>query len=96
MAQITIRIPTPLRAFTSGEQEVEVHGNDVGSALQQLGTLHADISPKLFNDQGELRSFVNVYLGSQDQRTLQGLATPVADGDVISILPAVAGGLSGG
>ena len=92
MPPITIRIPTPLRTFTDGEQEVEVESADLRGALDALGARHEALQDKLFDAGGNLRSFVNVYVGAQDQRTLQGLATPVQPGDVISILPAVAGG----
>lgn len=89
----TVRIPTPLRSFTGGTDEVEVEATDLRAALHELGQQHAELLPKLLDDAGELRTFVNVFVGAQDQRTLQGLATKVQPGDVISILPAVAGGV---
>ncbi len=86
---ITIRIPTPLRPLAGGADEVGVEATTVGEALNALdGTLLA----KILTPQGEIRQFVNIYLGPQNVATLEGLATPVHDGDILSIIPAVAGG----
>ena len=94
MSQATIRIPTPLRAFTKGADEVRVHGATVSEALASLGEQCPGILERVLDRDGRLRAFVNVFLGSADVRTLQGLATPIASGAVMSIVPAVAGGLS--
>lgn len=92
MSTTTIRIPTPLRPLTSGADEVHVEGATVREALAALGRAHAGIAERILGAGGELRPFVNVYLGAKDIRTLQGLATPLAGGAVLSIVPAVAGG----
>ncbi len=92
MSTVIVRIPTPLRAFTGGADEVRVEGATVGEALAALGTAHAGVVERVMSPQGELRNFVNVYRGSENVRSLKGLATPLKDNDVISIIPAVAGG----
>ena len=87
-----ILIPTPLRPFTGKQDAVEVDGTTIGELLVNLTTKYAGLKPHLYNEQGKLRHFVNIYVNDEDVRYLQGLETPVAEGDVISILPAVAGG----
>ncbi len=89
---IHVRIPTQLRTLTGGAGEVSVDGSTVGEALKALDTAHAGFAERLFDDAGELRRFVNVFLADEDVRFLDGLATPVADGQTLSIVPAVAGG----
>jgi molybdopterin/thiamine biosynthesis adenylyltransferase/rhodanese-related sulfurtransferase/molybdopterin converting factor small subunit len=90
---ITIIIPTPLRQFTGGNSEVSVEtGATAGEALEQLTTAHADLRKHLYNEQNTLRNFVNVYLGDEDIRHLDGPATPVKDGDTLMIVPSIAGG----
>ncbi len=90
---VQIRIPMPLRNYTSGAGEVLVSATTVGEALAALGAAHDGILSRVLSPEGEVRQFVNIFLGSRNVRTLQGLATPVASGDVISIVPAVAGGI---
>jgi len=80
-----------MRQHTQGQAIVEVSGSTVQGALHDLGTRHKDITAKLF-DNGQVRRFVNVYLNNEDIRYLDNLATPVKDGDELSIIPAVAGG----
>lgn len=92
MTTVRVRIPMPLRAFTGGAEEVEVTGATVGEALQALGRRHEGLLPRVLGPDGELRQFVNVFVAGRNVRSLSGLATPVAEGDVISIVPAVAGG----
>ena len=92
MNQATIRIPTPLRPFTKGSDEVRVHGASVSEALANLGEQCPGILERVLDKDGKLRSFVNVYVGSSDVRSLQGLATKLENGSVLSIIPAVAGG----
>ena len=91
-ARIRVRVPTPLRAFTEGEGEVIVEGPTVGAVLAELGSRYAGLLERVLTPEGETRKFVNIYLGSNDVRSLQGMATPVSEGDVLSIVPAVAGG----
>jgi molybdopterin synthase sulfur carrier subunit len=89
---VKVRIPTQLRALTGGAGEVVVDGSSVGEVLKALDSEHAGIGERLFDDNGELRRFVNVFVADEDVRFLQGLATPVEDGATLSIIPAVAGG----
>jgi sulfur-carrier protein len=88
---IKIHIPTPMRQHTDGQAVVEVAGASVGELLQNLGTKYPGITGRLF-DGGQVRRFVNLYLNDEDIRYLDNLASPVKDGDVVSIVPAVAGG----
>jgi molybdopterin synthase sulfur carrier subunit len=88
----TVRIPTPLRAFTGGADELPVDGATIREVLDNLTRACDGLGERVLDGDGGLRQFVNVYVGSRDVRTLQGLDTPVRDGDVLSIVPAVAGG----
>jgi molybdopterin synthase sulfur carrier subunit len=89
---LTIRIPTQLRTFTGGSGEVEVEAASVGDALKALDAAHPGLADRLFDDSGQLRRFVNVFLADEDVRFLDGLATPIVEGQTLSIVPAVAGG----
>lgn len=91
-ATVTIRIPTPLRGFTNNQETVEVSGATVGEALQHLVEQFPRLKSHLFNEEGRLRSFVNIYLGDEDIRYLQREATPLKPGAELSIVPSVAGG----
>jgi molybdopterin converting factor small subunit len=88
-----ILIPTPLRQYAEKNNSVDVSGATVGEALANLTTQFPDLRKNLFTDEGKLRSFVNVYVNDEDIRYLQKDATAVADGDTISIVPSIAGGL---
>ncbi len=87
-----IRIPTQLRNLSGGEAEVEVEGATVGDVLKSLETSHPGFTARLFDDEGQLRRFVNVFLSDEDVRFLNGLDTEVPEGATVSIIPAVAGG----
>jgi len=89
---VRIHIPTPLRPYTDKADVVEIDGATVGELLDQLTTRFAGLKQHLFTTEGKMRSFVNIYVNGEDVRFLQGLATPVSDGDEVSIVPAVAGG----
>ena len=89
---VTVRVPTQLRTLTGGVGEVAVEGTTVGEVLKSLDTAHAGFADRLFDESGALRRFVNVFLADEDVRFLDGLATPVAEGQTLSIVPAVAGG----
>lgn len=91
MAQL--KIPSPLRAFTGGQAEVAVVGENVGQVMESLIQQHPDLRQHLFNGHGELRPFVNLYLNSEDIRHLQQLDTPVDENDRLMIVPSIAGGL---
>jgi sulfur-carrier protein len=88
---VTVKIPSQLRSLTANEAETEVEGASVGEALDALYERYDGLRDRITED-GELRRFVNVYVGGEDIRFGQGLDTPVSDGDEITILPAVAGG----
>jgi molybdopterin/thiamine biosynthesis adenylyltransferase/rhodanese-related sulfurtransferase/molybdopterin converting factor small subunit len=90
-----ILIPTPLRPFTGKQDAVEVDGATIGELLANLTTKYEGLKPHLYNEQGKLRSFVNVYLNDEDIRYLEKEKTPVKAGDTISIIPSVAGGTPG-
>ena len=92
MPDVTIRIPMPLRTFANDLDEVVVKGATVGEALKALGAVHSGITERVMTPEGQLRSFVNVYLGTDDINSVDGLDTAVSDGDVLSVVPAVAGG----
>jgi sulfur-carrier protein len=89
---VTVRVPTTLRTLTGGQSEVPVDGSTVGEVLASLEAAHPGFADRLLDDEGGLRRFVNVFLADDDVRFLQGLETPVPDGETISIIPAVAGG----
>ena len=88
---VLVKIPTQLRAVTDGEAEAEVEGATVGEVLDSLFDQFGDLRDRICDD-GDLRRFVNVYVGGEDIRFLSGLETEVTDGDEVTILPAVAGG----
>jgi sulfur-carrier protein len=89
---VTVRIPTQLRTLTAGAGEVSAEGATVGEVLQALDAAHPGMGERLFDEQGTLRRFVNVFLAEEDVRFLDNLGTPVAPGQTLSIVPAVAGG----
>jgi sulfur-carrier protein len=88
---VTVKIPTQLRAVTGGDAEAEVDGGTVGEVLDALFERYGDLRERICQD-GELRRFVNVYVGGEDIRFADGLETAVAEGSEVTILPAVAGG----
>jgi sulfur-carrier protein len=89
---IEARIPTILRNYTGGEKSVEGSGETLGELFVDLDSRHEGLRGRLVSDDGSLQRFVNVYLNDEDVRFLGGAETPLSDGDVITILPAVAGG----
>src|SRR4029077_15364445 len=87
-----ILIPTPLRPYTDKKDAVDAEGATVGELLADLTTKHAGLKAHLYNEQGKLRSFVNIYVNDEDIRYLQKEQTPITSGDTVSIIPSVAGG----
>ncbi len=87
-----IQIPSPLRQYAGKQATVDVSGDTVGEALAGLVALHPDLKKHLYNDDGKLRAFVNVYVNDEDMRYLQKEATALKDGDTLSIVPSIAGG----
>ncbi len=90
-----IAIPTPLRPYAGKNATVEVHGANVADALQALVALHPELRKHLFNDEGKLRAFINIYVNDEDIRYLKQEDTAVAEGDTLSIIPSIAGGSAG-
>ena len=88
---ITVKLPTQLRDAAGGVSSVEAEGSTVGEALESVFRSHGELRERLYSN-GDLRRFVNVYLGGEDIRFLEGLQTEVPDGASLTILPAVAGG----
>lgn len=88
----TVRIPTPLRKYTDGKDEVTIAGDNVASLLENLETAHPGIKERICDDSGAVRRFVNVFVADEDIRFLDNLETAVKDGDEVSIVPAIAGG----
>jgi adenylyltransferase/sulfurtransferase len=88
----TLRIPTPLRTYTGGKSEVIVSGAKISEALNDLTTQFPAIKPHLFHETGELRPFVNLFVGESNIKDLQGVETPIKEGDKIMLIPSIAGG----
>ncbi len=91
---VQVRIPTPLRKFTAGQEEVAVEGATVGEALMNLTESHPELKSKIFSDDGAVRRFVNIFANDEDIRFQEKLETPLSEGDLVSIVPAIAGGRS--
>ena len=89
---VSVRIPTILRTYTAGESEVTATGTTLAEVLDDLDANYTGIKGRILDETGELRRFVNVYVGSEDVRFLDSLATATPDGTQISVIPAVAGG----
>jgi molybdopterin converting factor small subunit len=87
----TVRIPTPLRALTGGNDEVTADGRNVGELIENLEKKHPGIRERLLDDKG-VRRFINIFVGDEDIRFLDGLGTELKGGEQISIVPAIAGG----
>ena len=90
---IKVRIPTPLQAITENQAEVEGSGNNVKEVLASLIEKYGDLKDRLYDESGQLRRFINFYVNDEDIRFLDGENTPTKDGDEISVVPAIAGGL---
>ena len=89
---VPVTIPTPLRGYAGGQKTVSVEGSTVGEALQALTTQYPNLRQHLFAEDGQLRSFVNVYVNDEDVRYLKYVETPVGAADRLAIVPSVAGG----
>jgi len=88
----TLRIPTPLRPYTEGQSEVSVPGQTVAEALNQLIAQYPALEQHIFNGDGQLRPFVNLFLGEDNISDLQGLDTPLTESDRLILIPSIAGG----
>jgi molybdopterin converting factor small subunit len=89
---VKVSIPSPLQQYTESKDMIDLEAATVGEALAQLASRYEGLRQYLFNDAGKLRTFVNVYLNDEDIRFLQRDATPVQAGDVLAIVPTIAGG----
>ena len=89
---VAVRIPTPLRRVTNGQDKVSVEGTTLNEIISSLDAEFPGIKERLCEEQGQLRNFVNVYINGEDVRFLEGLESATKSGDEISIVPAVAGG----
>jgi molybdopterin synthase sulfur carrier subunit len=90
---VVVRIPTPLRSLTKGNQEVHAKGDTVMDVVADLERQFPGLRERLVDDGGELRRFVNIYVNEEDIRFLQGQATTLKEGDQLAIVPAIAGGV---
>jgi len=89
---VVVRIPTPLRAVTNGEDKASVEGETLTQVIDNLESQYTGIRERLCDESGNLRHFVNIYVNGEDVRFLEGLGTAISSGDEVSIVPAVAGG----
>jgi len=89
---VTVRIPSPLQPLSGGQPSVEANGATLRDVLDDLETQFPGIKERLYDDDGNLRRFVNLYVNDEDVRFLQGEETAIAEGDEVSIIPAIAGG----
>lgn len=87
-----LRIPTPLRAYTAGQSEIPVQGLTVGAAMQDLMRQYPALQPHLYNGEGGLRPFVNLFVGENNVKDLQGVDTPLQESDRLLLIPSIAGG----
>ena len=90
----TVKIPTPLRKLTNNETSVDAVGKTIEQIVESLDSTYPGMRERLIDDNGDLRHFVNIYLNGEDIRYIDGLKSTVNDNDELSIVPAVAGGLS--
>ncbi len=88
----TVFLPTPLRRYAEGQSKVQVEGATLGDVLNNLDTSYPGLKDRLFDESGEIKRFIQVFVNEDDARTLQGKATPVGPRDEVSIVPAMAGG----
>jgi molybdopterin converting factor small subunit len=89
---VTLLIPTALRAFTERQKEIPVEAKTVGEAIHSLATSHPEIRQHLYEEDGQLRSFINVFVGDTNIKSTGGLETQLHDGDKVMLVPAIAGG----
>ena len=92
MSGTVVRIPTPLRRVTNGQDKVEIDGDTLGQIIEAMDSTYPGFKDRLVDEDGEIRYFVNIYLNGEDVRFLQGMETTTKTGDELSIVPAVAGG----
>ncbi len=88
----TVYIPTPLRRLTGGQSKVQVQAQDIGGLIKQLDAQYPGFAERVLDDQGKAKRFIQIFRNDDEIRSLQGLETPLSDGDRVSIVPAMAGG----
>lgn len=88
----TLKIPTPLRQYTDGLAEISVNGSNVDAAMRDLVVQFPSLEQHLYNGNGEMRAFVNIFLGEDNVKDLQGADTPLVEGATLRIIPSIAGG----
>src|SRR5438876_11344848 len=91
---VRLKVPTQLRQLTGGAPELDVEASSIKELLEKVGGDHPELLERVLDEGGEIRRFVNLYVGDEDVRFLEGINTPLKDGEVVVILPAVAGGSS--
>src|SRR5215510_7196659 len=87
-----LRIPTPLRAYTNGQSDITVSGSNISDVLSDLTAQYPALKPHIFNEGGELRPFVNLFVGENNIKDLQGVNTPIKEEDKVMLIPSIAGG----
>ncbi len=87
-----LKIPTPLRSYTDGQVEIKVSGKNVGQAMEQLVERYPALKPHLYNGDGRMRPFVNLFVGENNVKDLQGLETPLEEDARVLLIPSIAGG----
>jgi molybdopterin converting factor small subunit len=90
---VKVMIPTPLRAYADKQESIQLQASNVGEAMQALTARFKELKKHLYSDDGRLRSFVNVYVNDEDIRYMQKDQSPLREGDTVSIVPSIAGGL---
>ena len=89
---IRVRVPTPLRKLTGEKGEIEAKGVDISELIEDIEKRYPGLKDRIYDDTGEIRRFINIYVNEEDIRFIDGKKTKVADGDEVSIIPAIAGG----
>ena len=89
---VKVRIPTPLRGLTKGQGEVEGQGSSINELIENLEKAYGGLRDRLCDETGSVRRFINIYVNEEDIRFLQGTSTQLKPGDLVSIVPAIAGG----
>jgi molybdopterin synthase sulfur carrier subunit len=92
MSNVTVKVPTPLQKLTGNQAQVTAEGNDIGEVIDDLEKNHPGLKERLCLEDGQIRRFVNIFLNGEDIRFKDGKSTKLAEGDELSIIPAIAGG----
>jgi molybdopterin synthase sulfur carrier subunit len=90
---VSVRIPTPLRKLTGNRSEVQIDGDSIAAVISNMEAAYPGIRERICDESGNIRRFINIYVNEEDIRFLDGAGTKVRDGDRVSIVPAIAGGM---